>query len=334
MRTTMLHAVPCLISALGCAAHNAVAQDPPVANTSEVSTSEEFMAPPNTGDRRPPLEPEKKPAPVVDAAGAKVETPGPNTGRVHLKLGNDITTAYYTRGTLVENSGFITQPYGQVTFDAWKWEDGGLSAYVGMWNSFHSEKTNSTNENHFIDSWFEQDPYAGVQLSFGKWSTSVSYYYLNSGNGGFGESEEIVLNVTYDDSELLGAWSMSPGVTFVIETGQNSAHAPTNGEYLQLDLAPGFAWETSPIGQIDFTFPVQVGLGISNYFEDAAGDSDFFGFASFGAKAGIALPINRDFGVWTLSAGGNVIVLGDHNADYNNNSSVAVVGTVSLTIEY
>lgn len=305
--------------------------DDPIVNASESSTAEEMLGPPNTGDRRPPIEPAK---PTIDASGAKVEDQGPNRGRLHLKVGNDITTAYFSRGTLIENAGFIDQPYAQVTLDAWKAESFTLSPFIGVWNSFHSIRTAATTTQHFIDAWYESDPYAGVQLVYGQWTGSVSYYFLNAPNGGWGSSEELWLNASYDDSELLGAWSMKPGLTLVFETGQNSAHAPNNGDYLQLDLSPGVAWEGSPIGQVDFTFPVQVGVGLSDFYEDVNGDAEFFGFASVGAKAAFKLPVHRDLGVWTMNVGGNVIFLGNHNTDYNNNTSVAFVGTLGLSIEY
>ena len=42
---------------------------------------------------------------------------GPNSGKLSLTAGADITTAYFFRGILQERNGFIMQPYAELNLN-------------------------------------------------------------------------------------------------------------------------------------------------------------------------------------------------------------------------
>ncbi len=105
------------------------------------------------------------------------------------------------------------------------------------------------------------------------------------------------------------------------------------GIYLELGIAPGF---TCDIGKtpVTLTLPASVGLSLSDYYEDAGGDDDTFGFAQVGAKASIPLGEPGRLGAWTLNVGVSDLLLGDHTEGYNGGDATEVIGTIGLQVNF
>ena len=106
-----------------------------------------------------------------------------NNGNVSFAMGNDITTAYYFRGLMQENKGFITQPWMEVGFTLWEAADqdafiSDIALVLGNWNSVQSEQTGST-PGTGAGNWYEADLYAGLSLGlshgFSVGATYVAY---------------------------------------------------------------------------------------------------------------------------------------------------------------
>ena len=256
--------------------------------------------------------------------------------RVTFKAGFDMYTAYYSRGFRQETGGAIGQPWAEVGFKVFKWDGGDAGFYLGSWNSFHSKKTGASGTaGRVVDQWFESDLYGGIAVTMGNWSMSTAYMAGTSPNDAFTTCEEWQTRVSYDDSDLLGAWKLNPSLFLVVETGRGRGDGVNpGGTYLEPSIAPGFTWEKTAIGDIDFSFPVTVGLSLSNYYTNANGKDQFFGYASVGAKASLPLPINEKYGSWKLNTGVTYIHLNSTCKDLNHNDSNAVVGNVGVSVEF
>ena len=121
----------------------------------------------------------------------EAEEKGPNRGRVHFSLTNDITTAYFFRGILQERNGFIWEPSAEIDFNLWE-GDGALSSVAlgfGIWNSFQTEKTGATGGPTNL---YETDYYPSLTLGWaGGFETSVTYNVYTSPNGAFVTMQEV-----------------------------------------------------------------------------------------------------------------------------------------------
>lgn len=186
-------------------------------------------------------------------------------------------------------------------------------------------------DGRLIEDWYESDLYAGVTLTRGKLSLTTSYTFLTSPSDAFQEVQELGFTLALDDSEWLKAWALKPYATLAIETGSNGSDGPDldNGTYLELGIAPGFSFD---IGRtpVTLTFPVSVGLSLADYYQDAAGEDDTFGFAQAGVKASVPLGEPGRFGTWTLNAGVSVLFLGDNTKAFNTGDDTEVVGMIGL----
>jgi hypothetical protein len=297
--------------------------DPPIAS----AETHDLELGPNTGSQpKPPA-----PAPAPSKQG-EAEPPLPS--RFHLTLGSDITSAYFFRGLRQETSGFIAQPYADAALDILRLDGATVSLKLGTWNSFHGKATGAATTDSFTKNWYECDLYAGVGLTAGKWAFDARYVFETSPSNAWGTVEEFDLGVAYDDTELLGAWSLKPTVLLGVETGSNAADGGRKGAYLQLGVSPGFTFDVGSVKDIAVTFPVSVGLSLGNYYEGSGGENDVFGFASVGAKASVPLPLDKSWGAWTLSAGVQGLFLGDAARTFNNSRKTEIIGTVGVSVSF
>ena len=83
-------------------------------------------------------------ATLLPAAASYGAEPAPSpTRNLSGLVGVDFKTDYISRGLVLENQGFIAQPYGELAFKLMESKEGlqKLSLYGGIWNSLHSEHT-------------------------------------------------------------------------------------------------------------------------------------------------------------------------------------------------
>jgi hypothetical protein len=269
----------------------------------------------------------------LGAAGASA---APNTGRLSISGGVDITTAYFFRGILQERNGGIIQPYGELGVSLFKGEGdfSGLSLFGGTWASLHTEETN--HQASSLDAFYEQDWYGGLQAQFmdNKVTSRVFYIAYTSPSDAFKTVQEVDLSAALDDSEWLGAFAMKPSILFATET-ENSAMGPERGEYLELGIAPGFPIIDSEDFPVTLTFPNKVGLSLDDYYEVSESDEDTFGYYSTGVKVSFPLTfIPEDYGSWSASGGATLMVLGTNTKNLNDKDSPWVVGTWGVSMAY
>ncbi|MDX2131576.1 MAG: hypothetical protein SFY69_05965 [Planctomycetota bacterium] len=274
---------------------------------------------------------------VTGVAGAQPEAGDEGVAeesRFGITLGADVTNAYFFRGIRQETTGFILQPYADVSLEVFRAEDATLSVKAGMWNSYHGTSTGSSTGDSFIKHWYEADIYAGFGLATGEWAFDLRYIWYTSPNDAFGTVDEIDFSVAYDDTEHLGAWALKPAVTLATELGSNAADGARKGTYLQVGVSPGFSIDEGALEGVAVTFPAAVGLSLSNYYEGTGGENDAFGFASIGVKVSVPIPTDPTWGSWTASAGVQVLFLGDAAETLNRGDTTEVIGTVGVSATF
>jgi hypothetical protein len=237
-----------------------------------------------------------------------------------VDIGATVVSAYWWRGYVYENNGLITQPYIELGFPV---SDGGadgpsIEAYVGMWNSLHSEKTDATDTS--VDAWYETDLYAGLVFEFESFDLEFIYtFYIYPNNEDFDDVQEagIILG-WYPDEECWLGWLLGePTVGIFGETRRsNVGDGPSEAAYLQIDFGPSV--DLIP-EKITATFPVQLGLSIDDYYEGENGEDETFGFVSVGVD--LEIPLGTTNGIEaTLNIGAVGIILGDNAQEYNETS--------------
>lgn len=138
--------------------------------------------------------------------------------------------------------------------------------------------------------------------------------------------KEVALKLAVDDRAHLGKGAVRPYalVAFELDTapglGQLDAGAKA-GRYLELGVAPGWAARA-----VSLTFPVKVGLSLSNYYE-LAGVDHKFGYASVGGVVTVPLGGRSSAGRWNVHGGVELQALGDTTKALNGGDGSKVIGS-------
>ncbi|MDX2118045.1 MAG: hypothetical protein SFY96_07685 [Planctomycetota bacterium] len=267
-----------------------------------------------------------------DTTATAASTTG-SAAPISVQLNLDFTNAYFYRGIRQQDKGLIVQPAARVTTRLVDDAELKLDGFFGTWNSFGPN--GGTETGGLLNDWYESDVYAGFSITLGKLSLATSYTYLTSPSDAFQTVQELGFTLGLDDSEWLKAWALKPYASLAIETGSNGSDGPDldNGVYLELGIAPGFSFDVNKT-PITMTFPASVGLSLSDYYQDADGSDDGFGFAQVGVKASMPLGEPGRFGAASLNAGVSVLMLGDHTKAFNKGDGTEVIGTVGVQWNY
>ncbi len=256
----------------------------------------------------------------------------PNTGALEFSGGFDVATAYYFRGYLQENQGLIVQPYVGVAFTPIESDDFTLGVNLNTWNSFHSENTLSDGAG--AGSWFENDINLELPISFGKFVVTPLYYLYQYPNGAFETIHEIGVTLSYDDTGMISeGFALVPyiGVYHELDDGNG-----TEDTYAEIGIGP--SWTPPKMGDYEIpalTFPIALGLSLSDYYVDSSGDNDLFGYLSVGVTTSIPLPVNEKWGAWSVNIGGYYQYLFSDSLEAANNDSEHVFfGSVGMSFVY
>lgn len=299
--------------------------------------SVELSEPPESIGGNPTPATQPNVAPPVELPPKEGEQPV-NTGKLHFTLGFDIPTKYFSRGIMSKDRGFIVQPAASLAIDLYQHERFALIADLGTWNSFHGDTRGSSDTaSGSTRNWFESDLAAGLTLSYDIVAFRTAYVAMISPSNAFSTIEELNFTFTLDDSGWMGKWALNPSLLFVQEIGEHGSDGDNlgGGSYLELGLTPGFDLDMPVVEKVRVNFPVIAGFGLSNYYENAAGAGQGFGVFEFGTRVLIPLPVNRNYGQWTLSAGVRFMFLGDGARQFNTNQEdFEVLGMLGLSVVY
>jgi hypothetical protein len=246
-------------------------------------------------------------------------------------IGINVVSQYVSRGVIFENQGGIIQPYADLYFKLYE-GDGFLnkvSLNLGIWNSFHSRKTDaglytgfpagdSTQGNSSTRGWYEFDFTAGVSFTFAKnFTFTPSYYTFLSPNDGFSTFQGLNLKLAYDTTDLIG-FNLAPYGQVLFELENKAGTGADEGVYYEIGIAPSV-----PVGPVTLTFPITAGFGSDGFYGSLREESgtivdESFGFVSAGVTASYTLAfIPECYGSWSVTAGYTYYYLGDGTADFN-----------------
>jgi hypothetical protein len=259
----------------------------------------------------------------------------PFMDRVSGVVQTDVTNAYYFRGILQEREGVQLEPWTEVYLNLYSAEEGflrGITIGGGAWLSFQSERTLASEDPQWL---YEADYYPLLSLAFaGGVGLTTTYYWYSSPNGAFATAQELDFKFTWDDSEAFGRWSMKPWLNLAIET-KNTAFGPNEGEAVQLGIAPTLWTSESKEYPVTLTGTGELGLAIKNYYENAGGGENTFGYGNVGLLASLPLTfVPEGAGAWTLSMGAKYFFFSETLENANGGRSTYPVGTASLAVAF
>lgn len=261
------------------------------------------------------------------------ESESPNQGNISASVGTTITSAYFFRGNLQEDNGIIVQPSAELGASLYEGENSSLSANLGVWYSLHSEHTGDIAPTPGRSAVYEEDVYAGLSYGYSNWTFGLSYVFYTSPNDAFSTLEEVHYSVSYDDSDALGDYALSPSI--LIAQGVDNHVAADEGTYLELGISPGATLVDSEKHPVDLTVPVSVGLGLDGWYFDSNGNEETLGYFKIGPHVSVPLTSGTDYGSVTLSGGLDYYQLtADSTENLNNGDSSEVVGSISLGLSY
>ena len=241
-------------------------------------------------------------------------------------LGINVVSQYVSRGVIFENQGGIFEPYADLYFRLYEGEGflNKVSLNLGIWNSFHSRKTDAGLVNGSGDSstrsWYEFDFTAGVSFTFAKnFNFTPSYYMFLSPNDGFSTFQGLNLALGYDTTDLIG-FNLAPKLQVLFELENKAGTGADEGIYYEIGIAPSF-----PIGTtgLSVSIPIAAGFGSNDFYgslNTTTGgiDDEAFGYVTAGVGVSYALAfIPECYGKWTASAGYSYYFLGDGTSDFN-----------------
>lgn len=293
----------------------------------------------------------------VGTSQALAQDAGPNTGAVSLSARFDITSQYWFRGLAQENQEFIFQPWVEVGVDLYEGDDSSpidsVGLAFGIWNSWHEGPSGIGAISTGPDMMYEADFYVAVAVGFADvFELGVGYTALTSPNGFFNTTEEIPVSLAYNDSGLWenagisapGFEGLQPYVLVAFEIDGGADVGPDLGTYFEFGFGPSFKLVDSEDFPITASIPFTFGFG-TNYYEDATGSSDAFGFFDVGFVLSTDLTfIPAKYGAWSLYGGVHMITLGETaeniagptagNFNVTGGNSTEVYGTFGISMEY
>jgi hypothetical protein len=250
-------------------------------------------------------------------------------------VGIALTNEYIFFGLVQDKDTAIAQPYLNLNFSLYEGE-GFLSAVgfqLPLWSSIHDiNKPRPLNGGSTLKDWYEFDISPGFSFTFGKnWNFTISDYIYTSPGDYFATSHNLNLALTYDDSELLGAFSLKPHFYFLQELDNHSGLAIKNGipyssgaaqgQYYEFGIAPGHTFAEKSTYPLSLTFPLTTGFGTNGFYGQG------FGFFSGGATVSVPMAfIPSAYGSWTTSVSGLYYRLGTNSARFTDNPNNTSTG--------
>jgi len=233
--------------------------------------------------------------------------------RLRFEMGFDIYSDYFYRGILIEDDGFIFQPYANMEYDVIAGDSCTITLDAGVWTSFHNNRTDAhPDRSDFFQTWYDADYDLGAAIGWDQFSLRLGFAFYTSPSGAYDSYEEVTLTFEVDDSERLGGWAMSPYVMVAQELGDRDSDGERfeRATYLEFGVTPGIDITGLPplpeATRLDF--PIVLGLSLNDYYEAGTGDDEIFGFLSVGALLTVPLPWLEGL---SLNGGVEYLLLGD-----------------------
>jgi hypothetical protein len=214
--------------------------------------------------------------------------------------GVDMRNQYFFRGYNYVSSGFIAQPYVQVGYHVYSDENVSVTPHGGGWLDLTEQETPDPPV-HIRE--FRGN--VGAVVDVRDWRFDFQYVYYSSPGNAFRESQEVGVDVGYDDRHFWEGRSncfaaVNPSFSLYREIEDSRDHDLNT--YVGVGIEPTLRpYDIGPF-PVTFSFPVTLGGSYDGYYKDASGRNSNFGYWSVGLRA--AMPLGRTaYGLrWFLDA--------------------------------
>lgn len=234
--------------------------------------------------------------------------PAPAASRFHLLTKLEVSDKYLTpRGMIVQNEGVTIQPLVLGMIDLYDNPGAFLSDITlvgGVWCDYATEGIPEglgpdSSETNFI----EIDPIFGVSLGLGKnFKLDVTYTAFAMQILDIGTSHHLETKLSYDDTDLLGAFALHPYLLFWKELDGKATAAANFGVdesyYFEVGIAPGVK-----LGSVKLEAPIRVVLPASDFYGETFASSSTVGLYEVGLKATIPISMPEGYGFWNAYIG-------------------------------
>lgn len=237
------------------------------------------------------------------------DCPVGNNGFISIAGGVDLYDKYFFRGLTQQTGGLQAQPWAELSIQLVDNGEGpfqNVALFAGAWSSLNSKDLMQYNQDATQSPMplYELDLYVGVSASLGAgFTASVSYVNYLYPNSGTTTIQELDLGLSYDDSEHLGAFALSPYVLLAFEVagGGSGINGDKNGSYLEIGAEPGYTFNEDGSTPITVSTPIAFGMAIG---EDYYYGGNTLGFASIGGSVSAPLSfIPAGYGDWSVWSG-------------------------------
>jgi hypothetical protein len=270
-----------------------------------------------------------------------VVEPAPET-HVHFLIQAELASAYITpRGMIVTNSGLTIQPLFLMFVDLYK-GDGFLNsvkAVGGVWNDINSNPVSKQPPfgSDPKTNWVETDPIGGLSIGFAKnFTLDVTYSAFVMHILDIGTSQHLETKLSFNDSDLLGAFALHPYLLYWQEldgkatdadvpqavfgpSSKSGSHPqPGSSFYFEVGIAPSYTFKNA--GNLTVSAPCRVLMPNERFYGEYYGNTEFFGLFEAGLKASVPLTfMPKGYGNWNAYAGFKYQYYNDKNL-YNLNT--------------
>lgn len=252
-------------------------------------------------------------------AAAQEEAPAAAGGiNVSAEITVDYVTQYFFRGyeQLDSDQGAAFQPGASFTIPV----EENITATIGTWASIHTDIA-GRNQTSNPSALYETDIYGSIDATFGDFSVGAGLTLYDYPVLAGASVLEFAATASWDDSDELGDFAFNPTATLAVELNNtNSNSGGKEATYLGL----GGAFSLKPltdgteIEAWSWSIPVEIGLSLDDYYNDASGAEETIGYITVGLEGSIPLSeligTEEYVGAWDLTLGAYVHFL---NADVN-----------------
>lgn len=240
--------------------------------------------------------------------------------RLHALVGLTVSDKYLTpRGMIVQDGGVTIQSLFLAFLDVYDGKPDGFINDVtlvgGFWNDYATDSiaehvAPGSTETNFI----EIDPIFGVSIAFAKnFKLDVTYTAFCMQILDIGTSEHLETKLSYNDTDLLGAFALHPYLLFWKELDNKATAAANFGVpssyYFEVGIAPG-----TKIGDVKLEAPMRVLLPASDFYGETFAKSSTVGLWEVGLKASMPLKfMPKGYGFWDANLGVRYMKFVDKN---------------------